>query len=308
MALDEKLAAARAAAAKLESLKEIRAKLRKNRARFSTALDTAAKGVAAEQRDVNVLEGIGIVPLWHALWGSRPEALQEATRKLETATTRYEELKAGIAVLDARIAHFDAEIRTLANAPDEIERLIAAKQRHLAECDGPRALVELADEIDRLRSTLRKADAVLFQGNAACVALKQAVAELASARQWTAADVVSSFFNNDIVDVDESARLDGSLQQVRRVLMELDRCCDELQAATMTKLDLKPCSMIPGILSSLTTTTQAYDTRIEQALSRALKRVNRNMKKTRERRTKIALRLQEADDLRRSISLRPGED
>lgn len=302
---DVELTAARERVVRLDSLKQAVETLRANRARAGAALRTSADKVAAEQRRVEALDGIGLVALWSAITGTRSEKLQKEQRELEGATADHERLQHDVDEFDERVTQMQAEIKSLTNAPSDYERLASEKQRTIVSRGGETAerLVELSDEVSRWRDALRTLREALLQAYSANLALEQAETSLRPTEDWSPEFAGSTEFLPFLGAMKAGNRaeaINANLQLARRSLMDFERCCADLELVMATELELVSYSFIPDVVRSQR--GELWDPRMtfedHPRVLRVLKELHANVTTLLNERATIVERLRDAETWR----------
>ncbi|MDG4825607.1 hypothetical protein O7635_27485 [Asanoa sp. WMMD1127] len=187
---------------------------------------------AAEQGDVDRLEGLSLTRVLAALRGSREDALGRERAEADAARYRVAEAEARLAALRREHAAAVARHEELAAAPASYAAALDEKERHLAASGDPRRsrLLALADERGRLGGELREIAEAIQAARTAAADLARVQERLRSASGWSTYDtffgggVIGSAIKHSRLDetAEAAARADRSLAVLRTELADVD--------------------------------------------------------------------------------------
>lgn len=222
-ALDQELRAAAAAAAERSRLERRHAALTDELGTAQLALDELAARLAAESRDVaRYQHGV-----WGALYGvfaDRGARLDKERREAAEAALRHDEGLLRRDRLAGELAATRDRLRSLADAPARLERLLAAREHAVRTAGGPAAaaLARFAEQLAALDADVKETDEAIAAGEQARDALDHLLRGLSSAREWGAVDVMTDSFLVSMIKRDhlDDARTHAGDAQARLLVFQ----------------------------------------------------------------------------------------
>lgn len=189
-------------------IEQMRAELAELRSRY-----------AAEQRDVDKLEGLTLSRVLASLRGARDDLLARERAEAEAARYRLAEAEARLDALRTERAVAQARLRRLAAAPITYDEVLNEKARYLASSGDPRGarLLELADERGRLIGELHEVTEAQRAADTARGALARVRNLLDNAADWAAYDMYAGGTMSSMV---KHSRLDEAAEAAAYA----DRC------------------------------------------------------------------------------------
>jgi len=190
--IEQRLAQAAAALRERELTEQRCEELRTRIDQMRLELAELRSRYAAEQRDVDKLEGLTLSRVLASLRGARDDLLARERAEADAARYRLAEAEARLEALRTERAVAQARLRKLASAPIAYDEVLNEKARYLASSGDPRGarLLELADERGRLVGELHEVTEAQRAADAARGALARARNLLDSAADWATYDMV----------------------------------------------------------------------------------------------------------------------
>jgi hypothetical protein len=180
--------------------------------------------LAAEEHDVERLEGLSLGRLLASLRGTRDDALARERAEADIARYRVAEAAQRLAAVQRELAVAREQLDRLAAAPEAYAAALTAKERYLTEGGDPRGLrlLALAEERGRLSAELRELREAQVAADTAAEALATVQDMLDSAGRWSTYD---TFFGGGMISssikhhrLDEAAAAAGYADQCLAVL------------------------------------------------------------------------------------------
>jgi DNA repair exonuclease SbcCD ATPase subunit len=233
---EQRLAAAGAAARRLEMTARRRDELAARRDELMPRRDELRAALAGEQRDVERLEGRSLTRVLVAMRGSRDEALARERAEADAARYRLEETQG---LLDAVQRELDAAqslLADLAGAPGAYAAALADRERELSQSGDPRGrqLIGLAAERGRLTAELQELAEAQRAAQAAAQALAEVEGQLSSASGWSTYD---TFFGGGML---ASAIKHDKLDQAAQAAAHADQLLAVLRTELADVAELTP--------------------------------------------------------------------
>lgn len=148
--------------------------------------------LAAEQADVDKLEGLSLTGLFYAVLGSKEERLEKERQELLAATLKYEQSVELLESARSDVAEIQTELSRYSDADEEYDRLLKEKETLLSKSGDHRAvkLVEFAETLSDLQSDLKELDEAIDAGQSALKQLQNVSSELGAAANWGTFDLM----------------------------------------------------------------------------------------------------------------------
>ncbi len=188
------------------------------------------KILAAEQSDVDALEGLSITSLFHAILGSKEQKLEKERQELLAAKLKYDQAADTVRDLNADVKRLKAERLLLDNAECEYERVLVEKEEHLAgnQSATTRMLAELAHQIADLTADQKELNEAAAAGTSALKAVQEIEGTLASAANWGTFDM---FGGGMLATMAKHSKIDAAKNQARIAQRKLLQFEEELADA-----------------------------------------------------------------------------
>jgi len=223
-----------------ERLKELhKQKSQKNRLETTkTELDAQRKNLLnkvaelekvkrKEQKDVDKIEGKGLVALFYQIAGNKEEKISKERREAYAAAMKYDAAKRELDGIEADLDYCMAELQKLADSEEEYTRLLEQKKTALKTSGDARTkeIFALEEELASLEHEIIELEEALDAGYAACDTAKQIVSELTEADDLADWDIFADSLLIDMSKrehIESAQNLVGDLQsQLRRFKTEL---------------------------------------------------------------------------------------
>jgi chromosome segregation ATPase len=186
--------------------------------------------LAAEEADVEKLEGYGLTALFSTVLGAKESRLEKERQEFLAAKLKYEDCRRAIDGARTEIDRLQNELAGFQQADAEYHRLLEEKEAILGRSGDPRAreIVELAEQLAEAESDRRELQEAVAAGDAALRALEQVRTELHSAENWGAWDM---FGGGIMATMTKHSQIDAARRQARAAQQHLRRFQEELADA-----------------------------------------------------------------------------
>ncbi len=206
--LEERLAAAASALRERQSVNSQLAAVTTQLQQARQRVGALGGDLAAEERDVQRLEGLSFSRVLAALRRSRMEDLDRERAERDAVAYRLREAESQVRALDRDQVELRARLAALRTAGDDWEAALAAKEEWLAGTGGPAAaeVLSIAETRGRLRAEQREVAEALAAAGDAARALGEVADRLESASGWSTYDTffgggaLSSAVKHDRID------------------------------------------------------------------------------------------------------------
>jgi DNA repair exonuclease SbcCD ATPase subunit len=221
--LDARIARLAAALREREQLEPRRAGIVAAITTVTGELAALRRAEAAEQRDVDRLEGFTVDRVLTTLRGAHGSSLERERAEAEDARARTADAQRRLEQLEAQLSEVRARLIATNTAPASYAAALAEKERLMP---GSGRLAELAAERKRLRADLERLQRAGTAAARAAEALREASDHLASAGNWSLADtflgggVLSSYAKHERMD-EAAAFVSGAERQLEVLRREL---------------------------------------------------------------------------------------
>lgn len=202
-------------------------KLTARRAELERNLRSLEAVRAAEQLDVERLEGRSLTGFFLAVFGKKEERLTKEREEAYTAAVRCDTAAAELAALHADIARDEAELRSLRGCEVRYERLQAKKLDALRAGGMPETeqILHLDAEIGRLDAELAELNEALSAGRSARATTDRMIEHLARAASYGTWDMLGGGL---MADLAKHSELDDAQRLVEQLQVQLSRFKAEL--------------------------------------------------------------------------------
>jgi len=105
--------------------------------------------LALESRDVERLDSITLLNLWHSLRGTKELAKRKEQEEYLTAKFKYDEANAALIVLEADLTRMDNNLNAMGDLDTKYQQAVRDKEEYLLGSGGSEArhLFEMAEQL-----------------------------------------------------------------------------------------------------------------------------------------------------------------
>lgn len=186
--------------------------------------------LAAEQADVEKLEGYGLTGLFYTVLGAKESRLEKERQEYLAAKLKHEDCRRAIDDARREIERIQNELAGFQQAEAEYHRLIEEKETLLSRSGDSqsRELLGLAEQLADLESDRHELQEAVAAGEAALRALEQVRSELRSAENWGTWDMLGGGI---LATMTKHSQIDAARRQAQAAQQLLRRFQEELADA-----------------------------------------------------------------------------
>jgi hypothetical protein len=304
-AVEQQLATAAQAVHELKAASGRVAELAARHQQLSDQLTAAQSLAKDDQHQVRSLDGMTLTHVMAALHGSREDKLAGAKAEADKAAFQAAELARQVQAIETDLQSAQDQARSLAGAPDQYERALAAKEALLEQSGDPSAheLLSLADERGRLTGELTEIADAERTAQAALAALGDVQNALGSASGWNTFD---EFGGGMLASMEKHSQLDHAAN----LAAEADRQLATLRTELTTVGQLAPQLAVGSgtrfvdICFNSIFTDMAFSSHIRQAgqnTDQAVQTVSEVQRQLQEQRSRAESRLDQIAERRQQL-------
>ncbi len=148
--------------------------------------------LAAENRDVEKLDGISLVNLWHTLRGTKDIAMRKEQEEYLAAKLKFDEANNIITFLEADLTKMSNKLKDIGDPGAEYQKAIRDKEAALLQSGGDKAwaLLELAEQLGKAEAEKQELKEAVAAGQLAQKSLITVEKKLGSAQGWGVVDII----------------------------------------------------------------------------------------------------------------------
>jgi hypothetical protein len=304
-AIEQQLAAAAQAVHELKAASGRITELAARHRQLSDQLTEAQSLVEDDQHQVRSLDGMTLTHVMTALHGSREDKLARAKAEADRAAFQAAELARQVQAIETDLQAAQDQARSLAGAPDQYERALAAKEQFLEQSGDPSAheLLSLADEHGRLTGELTEIADAERTAQAALAALGDVQNALGSASGWNTFDefgggILASMEKHSQLDraANLAAEADRQLTTLRTELTSVGQLAPQLTVGSGTRF--------VDICFNSIFTDMAFSSHIRQAgqnTDQAVQTVSEVQQQLQDQRSRAEYRLEQIAERRQQL-------
>jgi len=154
--------------------------------------DQLHRQLASESRDVERLDGITLLNLWHSLRGTKEEAKRKEQEEYLTAKLKYDEANATLIALEADLTRINSNLTALGDLDTKYQQAVRDKEEYLLRSGGAEAqhLFAIAEQVGCLKAAEKELMEAIEAGNKVEKAFSKVQKSLGSAQGWGAFDLL----------------------------------------------------------------------------------------------------------------------
>lgn len=191
--------------------------------------------VKKEEKDLDKVEGKGIVSLFYSVLGSRDEQIDKQRQEYLAVKLKYDQYQSGAAAIEEDIRSMKQSISEIGNVENEYKELISIKERMIASANdiNSRKLIEMTEEINDIELDKKEINEAISAGNDARKSLQNMIEALKSAEGWgiwdmAGGDLIATSIKHS--KMDDAMEYAGMAQQsLTRFQRELSDVENEMQ-------------------------------------------------------------------------------
>ncbi len=237
--------------------------------------DELKKHMQEEHRDLERLDRIGLVNLWHSIRGSKEEAKEKEMQEYMAAKLNYDKAEASVQALARDSQRLRQELADGADIANEYRQALRAKEEFILRSGGSAGanIFALDEEHGRLKAKIQELQEAIDAGDAAHQALLQVEKNLNSAGNWGILDILGG-------GLLVTAVKHSSIHEARR---ELQNAQDLLRCFQRELLDVKTVDAVD--IGSLSTAADflldgfIFDLIVQSQINSARERIRQTVDK-----------------------------
>ncbi len=158
--------------------------------------DQLKRQLALESRDVERLDGITLLNLWHSLRGTKEEAKRKEQEEYLTAKLKYDEANVALIALEADLTRMDITLTAMGDLDTKYQQAMRDKEEYLLRSSGSEAqhLFEMAEQLGYLKAEEKELIEAIEAGKKVEKAFSKVQKSLGSAQGWGAVDLLGEVF------------------------------------------------------------------------------------------------------------------
>lgn len=245
-----------------------------------------------EEADVERLEGMSFVNLYHSIMGDKTEKLQEEKEEALSAKLKYDSVSTELLALDKDIEREQMKVDNLINIEKDYEACIKEKQKKLMSSDGEisNILNKLYEEGVEAISKEKELKEAILAGEILLKSLYRVQEHLQSAGSWGTWDILGGGF---IATMAKHSKIDDAKNEISIAQGHLRNFHRELSdVGTSINIDIEIGSFLTfadyffdGLFADLTVQSRINDSKIRventvDDVDRILNKLRRKLKKS----------------------------
>ena len=229
---DDKLRTLRAQAARKKQLRAMLDTLYARRGELEARERELAAVRAAEQKDVDRLEGHSLAALFYSVLGKKDEQLDKEQQEAYAAAVKHDSAVRELEAVRQDIARYESELASLEGCEAQYEQVLADKREALKAGGAAQAdrILQLEQEIAAQQAQAREIEEAIDAGSAARDTAESILSSLDSADNWGTFDL---FGGGLIADLAKHSHLDTAQDQIEQLQIQLSRFRTELSDVTI---------------------------------------------------------------------------
>ena len=187
---------------------------------------------AAEQKDVDRLEGRSLTALFYTVLGSKDAQLDKEQQEAHAAAAKHDSVVRELEAVRQDIARYERELDTLRDCEQQYEQALAAKRESLKKKGDAQAerILQLEQEIASQQAQEREIGEAIEAGLSARGTADSILSSLHSAGSWGTFDLLGGGL---VADLAKHSHLDSAQDQIETLQIQLSRFRTELSDVTI---------------------------------------------------------------------------
>jgi hypothetical protein len=241
------------------------------------------KKMLSEGKDLEKLDGISLLNLWHSIRASKDLAREKEMQEYLAAKMKYEEATVTVQQLEADIRSIDNKLKFLGNPVQEYQEALKDKENYLLKSGNPtiQRIFELDEKLGRLQAEKQELQEARAAGQSAGSGLARVADILNSARGWGALDIVGGGL---LVTAIKHSRINDANRELKKTRALMQRFQRELEDVNLndtigiSKLSIAADFLLDGLLFDLIAQSQINNAkeRVRKAADK-VEQINKNL-------------------------------
>ncbi|HPR94587.1 MAG TPA: hypothetical protein PKW67_11070 [Syntrophomonadaceae bacterium] len=154
--------------------------------------DQLQRQLALESRDVERLDSITLLNLWHSLRGTKELAKRKEQEEYLTAKFKYDEANAALIALEVDLTRMDNNLNAMGDLDTKYQQAVRDKEEYLLGSGGSEAqrLFEMAEQLGCLKAEEKELQEAIEAGKKVEKAFSKVQKSLGSAQGWGTFDLL----------------------------------------------------------------------------------------------------------------------
>jgi uncharacterized protein YlxW (UPF0749 family) len=185
------------------------------------------KQMLSEGKDLEKLDGISLLNLWHSIRSSKDLAREKEMQEYLAAKMKYEEATANVQMLENDIRRIENKLQSLGNSVEEYQEALKAKENYLLKSGNLaiQRILDLDEKLGRLRAEKLEIQEAIDVGQSANSGLARIAEILKSASGWGAVDILGGGL---IITAIKHSRINDAKRELQKTQALLQRFQREL--------------------------------------------------------------------------------
>ncbi|KUG05131.1 hypothetical protein ASZ90_017452 [hydrocarbon metagenome] len=218
------------AAQSLQEYNKLQSRLESSIHRLSAAKehrDALYKSMLDEGRDLERLDGVSLLNLWHSLRATKDETRHKEIQEYHTARFKYEEADSAVKTLEAEIEQMKNDLKSQSNAPDVYQGALKAKEEFLLTSSSPSAslLCDMDEKLGSLEAGNSELQEAIQAGQISLEELSKVAKSLNSSSGWGALDILGGGL---LITAVKHSRINDAKKELKQAQASLQRFQREL--------------------------------------------------------------------------------
>ncbi|PKM77929.1 MAG: hypothetical protein CVU90_04230 [Firmicutes bacterium HGW-Firmicutes-15] len=187
--------------------------------------DQLQRQLALESRDVERLDGITLLNLWHSLRGTKEEAKRKEQEEYLTAKLKYDEANAALIALEAELTRMDNNLAAMGDLDTKYQEAVRDKEEYLLRSGGSEArdLFEMAEQLGCLKAEEKELLEAIEAGRKVEKAFSKVQKSLGSAEGWGAFDLLGGGLITTAIKHSHISDARNEIDQAQLLLRQFQR-------------------------------------------------------------------------------------
>jgi uncharacterized protein YlxW (UPF0749 family) len=219
------------------------------------------KQMLSEGKDLEKLDGISLLNLWHSIRSSKDLAREKEMQEYMAAKMKYEEATANVQMLENDIRRIENKLQSLGNSVEEYQEALKAKENYLLKSGNLaiQRILDLDEKLGRLRAEKLEIQEAIDVGQSANSGLARIAEILKSASGWGAVDILGGGL---IITAIKHSRINDAkreLQKTQALLQRFQRELDDVNlkdSLGISKISIAADFLLDGLLFDLIAQSQ----------------------------------------------------
>jgi phospholipase/lecithinase/hemolysin len=241
------------------------------------------KKMLSEGKDLEKLDGISLLNLWHSIRASKDLAREKEMQEYLAAKMKYEEATVTVQQLEADIRSIENKLQSVENPVQEYQEALKAKENYLLKSGNTtiQRIFDLDEKLGRLQAEKQELLEARAAGQSAGSGLARVADILNSASGWGALDIVGGGL---LITAIKHSRINDANRELKKTQALLQRFQRELEDVNLndtigiSKLSIAADFLLDGLLFDLIAQSQINNAkeRVRKAADK-VEQINKNL-------------------------------